>query len=260
MVTELEFGSSQAAWEGINEYFLLQEEAMVEAGGVRSGSLLIGYDYLIRVRKLWVDPDFDYGKMFNYKRQKWSSLVNNYIDFNYLDLVKAEVLAREKKKSPTYNISFIFGNSHGSGKGCLLNLTFTRRPQDGHPVLIATLRSSEIVKRLNFDFLLIQRMGEYVYGVNQHVGAILFLPNLYTSAETSALYNTHKKLSRLWRKQLKERPLLPFQQRVSDALEKYSTIDQTTIKYKVHLRVARSLQNKNIPPLLAKDMQLINRA
>jgi hypothetical protein len=257
MTTELEFGSSQEAWEGINEYFMLEEEKIVKAGGTRYGALLVGYDFIVRARKLWVDPDFDYGKMFNYRRQKWVSLVNNYVDFNYLDLVKAEVLDREKKKASSYNISFIFGNSHGSGKGCLLNLTFTRRPQDGHPLLIATLRSSEIVKRLNFDFLLIQRMGEYVYGEDVHLGAILFFPNIYTSAETSAMYNSHKKLKRLFKQNILNASMPPFQQKVWEMFEKYSTVSQDTIKYKVHLRVAKALQNKDIPQLLAKDMKLV---
>jgi len=257
MTTELEFGTSQAAWEGINEHFMLKEDEVVAAGGTRYGALLVGYDFIIRIRKLWVDPLFDYGKMFNYRRQKWVSLVNNYIDFNYLDLVKAEVLDRERKKASAYNIAFIFGNSHGSGKGCLLNLTFAKRPGEQYPVLIATLRSSEIVKRLNFDFLLIQRMGEYVYGKDVHLGAIMFLPNAYTSAETSAMYNSHRKLKRLFKPTLKGTPMPPFQQKVWDSFEKYSVIEQSTIKYKVLLRVAKALQNKNIPPLLAEDMKLI---
>lgn len=256
MVTEFEYGSSQSAWEGINEHFLLNEESIVKSGGTRYGALLVGYDFIVRIRKLWVDPEFDYGKMFNYRRQKWVSLVNNYVDFNYLDLVKADVLDREKKKASSYNVSFIFGNSHGSGKGCLLNLTFTRRPQDGHPILIATLRSSEIVKRLNFDFLLIQRMGEYVYGEGVHLGAILYFPNIYTSAETSAMYNTHRKLKRLFKENIKANTMPPFQQKVWESFEKYSTVDQATINYKVHLRVAKALQNKDIPPLLAQNLKL----
>ena len=259
MVTELEYGSSQEAWEGINERFLLEEEDMVKRGASRYGALMVGYDHIIRIRKLWVDPEFDYGKMFNYRRQKWVSLVNNYVDLNYLDLVKAEVLGKVKKKTSAYNISFIFDNSHGSGKGCLLNLTFSKRPQDDHPIVIATLRSSEIVKRLNFDFLLIQRMAEYVYGLTTHVGAVIFLPNLYSSAETSAMYNSHKKLKKLYKEGIKNGNLLPFQKRVWEAFQKYSTIEQATIKYKVLLRVAKALQNKNIPPLLAQDMQLITK-
>jgi len=36
---------------------------------------------------MWVDPEFDFGFMFGYKKQKWSILKSNYVDMNMVDLV-----------------------------------------------------------------------------------------------------------------------------------------------------------------------------
>jgi hypothetical protein len=257
-MTELRYQSSQEAWEGLNERFLKSEDEMVSQGATRSSGLIIDYDYLVHIGRLWVDPEFDFGKMFNYRSQKWNSLVSNYVNLDYLDLVKSEVLTREKKKAAAYNISFLFDNSHASGKGCLLSLTFAKRHNGLTPILIATLRSSEIVKRLNFDFLLMQRIGEYVYGPKP-VAGIIYFPNLYTAAETSALYHKHKSLKRLFKDEIKADTLKPFQKRVWEGFLKYSQIDQDSISYKVNLRVARALQNKDIPPLLAKNLSLVKK-
>ena len=254
MVNELHFGSSQEAWEKINEMFILDEEKMVTTGASRSGGLLLGYDYLVYIRNLWVDPEFDYGKLFNYRIQKWRTLVSNYVNLDYLDLVKSEVLRRESKKANAYNISFIFDNSHGSGKGCLLSLTFARRVGGTNPILIFSLRSSEIVKRLNFDFLLVQRMGEYVYGKNRNLSGIVYFPNIYTSAETSAMYSIHRPFEKLFKAQIKSGNWAPFQKKVWDAYQKYSNVDPEKVTYKVHQRVAKALQTAKIPPLLAKDL------
>lgn len=49
------------------------------------------YNVFIKIRKAWVDPDFDYGRCFNYKETKWTSLLNNYIDFNKLDLLRSKL-------------------------------------------------------------------------------------------------------------------------------------------------------------------------
>ena len=248
------FRTSQEAWEGINEYFLTEEEEIVERRGVRTGGQMISFDNILRITRLEVDPEFDFNSHFNYKINKWNSLVSNYVNLNYLDLVKAEVRKREVAKDNTYNISFIFDNAHGHGKGCLLSLTFARRPYFPDPLLIVQLRSSEIVKRLIFDFLLIQRIGEYVYGENQTMGSIFYLPNAYTMAEVSAMYNIHSSLTDL----LPPTGLLPFQKKVWEALSKMQGTPYAEIKYKIHLRAAKVLQGGTTgAPLLAKNLRLI---
>lgn len=258
------FNTSQEAWEGLNEYFITEEEEIVARQGIRTGGQLVAFDTVLRISLLQVDPEFDYNSHFNYKTQKWTSLVNNYVNLNYLDIVKMEVKRREAARDNSYNISFIFDNSHAHGKGCLLSLTFTRRPYFPDPILIVQLRSSEVVKRLNFDFLLIQRMGEYVYGENARMGSVWYLPNSYTMAEVSAMYNIHKPIKDLlsWQPisggKDPAQTLPPFQKKIWEALTKMQDTKYEDIKYKIHLRAAKVLQGGTTgAPLLAKNMRLI---
>lgn len=249
-----EFGTSQAAWEGINEYFLLNQADILSRQGTVSSSLLIAYDTLVKIRKLRVNPDFDFGKTFNYRTQKWNTLVSNYVNMNLLDLVKIEVQNREKKRDSNYNIAFLFDNTHVSGKGCLLSLTFSRRNYSDQPILVVSMRSSEVVKRLNFDFLLIQRIGEYVYGEKAHIGAHIYIPNMYTVPEVTAMYHKHKDIRGLL-SGIEEHT--PFQKKVLATLDKFHDIDIDKIAYKIHQRAAKVLQGHgDLKPLLAKDLTL----
>ena len=43
-----------------------------------NSGVAVAYNMFIKIRKAWVDPDFDYGRCFNYKETKWTSLLNNY--------------------------------------------------------------------------------------------------------------------------------------------------------------------------------------
>ena len=112
LVKSFEFATTEEAWAKLNRYFLRKEEEIVKRGGVRYGSKLASHNIFMKIRKAYVNPDFDFGYMFGYKKQKWSKLITNYVDLNYLDLVKAEVLSRESKKQNEYNVSFIFDNAH----------------------------------------------------------------------------------------------------------------------------------------------------
>jgi hypothetical protein len=250
----LEFATSQEAWEGINEYFLLSPEDIIKRNGTSSSSLLIAYDTIVKIRKLRVDPEFDFSRTFNYRKQKWNTLVSNYVDLNLLDLVKTEVQKREAKRDSNYNISFLFDNTHISGKGCLLSITFSRRNYADQPTMIVSMRSSEIVKRLNFDFLLVQRIAEYVYGTRTHVGANFYIPNMYTIPEVSAMYHKHRDLKILFEGVGK---LTPFQSRTLATIDKFRDIDIEKISYKIHQRAAKVLQGHGEgKPLLARDLQL----
>jgi len=248
------YGSSQECWEGINEYFMQHETEILQRGGLRTGSQLVSYNHFVDIHRAWLSPDFNFGKLFGYTPTKWKSLVSNYINLDYLDLVKSEILSREMKNSKQYNISFNFSNSHGSGKGCLLSCTFLRRPSGIAPVLLFNLRSSEVVKRLAVDLLLLQRMGEYVYG-EKAFGLQLFCGNIYTTAEFSAMYNNHKKIRKIIDTKSE---MLPFQKKVVDTLKHFKHVDPATIKYKVHLRAVKRLQADKFPvkDFVAKDCYL----
>jgi hypothetical protein len=250
----LEYSDSQTAWEHLNEYFLNNQEEILERGGARYGPQLVSYDVMIHIRKAWVDPKFDFGNTFGYRKQKWTSLVNNYINMNYLDILKAEVLEKVTKKNQSYNLSMRFDNSHGSGKNCLLSLTVSKRIGLEHPIFIFNLRSSEITKRLLWDLLLVQRIAEYIYGNKEHISIKLFCGNMYQNTESFIMYNNHKKIKDV---------LIPmgtktngkpkyslWQERATQILEEFKNVDPKTVKFKVHLRSVNQIQRcKNGHPL-----------
>jgi len=253
--TILKYGSSQEAWEGINEYFLTSEDEIVKNGGITMGSSLKGYDFLLVIRKAWINPEMNFAKSMNYHVHKWKTLTTNYLNINYFELVKSDVLSRENKTANDYNVSYIFANSHLSGKGCLLSATFVRRRANNYqPFIIAVLRSSEIFKRLPLDLLLLQRMGEYIYGDKADLGLQLYIPNAYTTAETSTMYDTHKPLVKVIKPFGRE--LKPFQKKVWETYKKYKNVDPSTIKYKIHLRAVTVAQSNSNRELLAKNLNL----
>lgn len=88
---------------------------------------------------------------------------------------------------------------------------FSKRFQEDIPVITMVIRASEITKRLIFDFLLIQRMAEYVYGPDQSVQINLFATQMYGNVETLLMYSAYKPLKKVikgidnpWTKRVKE--------------------------------------------------------
>jgi len=255
-----QFSTSIEAWKGINRYLIQKEQDVIDRKGFRTGSQIVSYDNTLLIRKAYMPEDFDFNLYFNYHRQKWSSLVNNYVDLNHLDMVRSEVLLREKKNAGQYNISFIFDNSHNSGKGCLLSMTFIRRANFPIPIISAVMRSSEVVKRLPFDLLLLQRLGEYTYGKNADFAIQLILPNIYTQTESSTMYLQYDQtlLKHLMAERKRKEPMGPFCTKLLDCYESYLSVDPASIKYKIHLRAVKALQKEagTGKPLLVKDLQL----
>lgn len=170
----LSFNTSQEAWEGINKYLFVKEQKLHTSGKGFSGNVIEAYNCLLFIRKAWIDPEFDFNYLFGYKIQKWRSLINNYLNQNYLDLIAHDIRLREKKNQSTYNVTIHFDNSHAGGKDCLISLTFQRRKDLDVPVLLFNLRASEVTKRLLWDLLLAQRMGEYVYGKDKTFAIYVF--------------------------------------------------------------------------------------
>lgn len=266
LVKAFEFSTGQKAWQGINEYFLNMSEEIINRGGARYGAQLVSYDIFIHIRKSWVDPNFDFGNIFGYRRQKWTSLVNNYINVNFLDLFKAEVIEKEKKNMQSYNLSMQFDNSHGSGKNCLLSLTLSKRLGKDHPIMTLHLRSSEITKRLLWDLLLVQRIAEYIYGEKQYVSINLFCGNMYQNTESFIMYENHRSIEKSiirHNKNEDRQEMDTWQKRALKTLGEFQNVDEKTIKYKVHLRSVRQLQKcengkpiSGDKPLLASDCVL----
>lgn len=253
------YNNSQEAWEELHHMFLNKEKMITRKGGGRYGGQMSAYDVFIEIEKAWVLPTFDFGNTFGYRKQKWSTLVGNYIDREELEIFKEAVLERENKGSYNYNISMPFKNNHKHGKNCLLSLTASKRNNASKSILSFTLRSSEITKRLLLDFLLVQRIGEYIYGPDKEIGITCYAINMYMNPEAFTMYDTFKPISQILEINGEK---TTWQNKVMDLLDKFKTIDVDDVKYKVHKRCVRQLQRPNGHPLsgdrpmLAKDLKL----
>lgn len=259
-VKQVEFATSQEAWEGINELFIRTEPSffLEEKGGLIASGVAYAYNVVINIRKAWMDPEFDFGKMFNYQMQKWTLLINNYVNLNKLDLMRSQVRDYDRKGFKNYNFSFSFDNNHTNGKGCLIAVCFCRRLDLDVPIMIANLRSSEITKRLAFDLLLLQRMGEYVYGEDTTFMIQLNCNQMYCNVETLIMYDTWKKIRKVT-KDIKEPH--KWTTEVNRMLKYFKKVDEKEIKYKVYRRTLACLQpgkvpGKKISTLKCKDLLL----
>ncbi len=265
MITIKKYQTLQQAWEGLNEYMVLEAPKVIELGGATYGTQIISFENFVKVTRAWVDPEFDFGYIFGYTIRKWTSLINNYVDIPALELMKTQVQARLLKGSKAYNFTTHFTNSHSSGKDCLISLTFSQRVNMDHPVVTFHARVSELTKRTLFDFLLVQRMIEFVYG-HHDVEVHYITPSFYLTAEAFSMYNNHRDIKKLFKKYSKANPGAPtikFQERVLNKLEEFKTVDPSTIKYKVNLRSVNQVQLgedgrpiSGRAPLLAKDLKI----
>lgn len=246
--------TSQEAWEYINEFLAIEESTIKRKGGIRTGNNIISYDHFMEINKMWVDPEFDFGKIFGYKIQKWSKLISNYVDFDFLDIVKSQVQERESKKASNYTFGFKFSNKHTSGHGCLLTLVFSRRLANDNPIVILNIRSSEVTKRLLMDLLLVERMTEYVYGKDHGASLKIFCGHMYLTCENFVMYHNHKNLHDILKKSKSE-----ISKRSLELIDKFTGMDPETVKYKVHRRAVKRINNVSTPELKAKALYLANK-
>jgi len=187
------YATSLDAFRGINKTLLFDAEAIEESGFQQSSQVNL-YNLLVRVERSYLSEDFDFSALANYRAAKGTSLINNYVDRDYLDEVIAQVLHKELRKTKSYNLSFHFTNAHDGGKGCLLTCTFARRYNDPTPVLIANVRASESFKRLLFDFLLLHRMGQKAYG-DQPFAVEIFFPYIWQVPDWASMFLKFDKAS-----------------------------------------------------------------
>lgn len=263
--TELTFDNLQLAWEGINEFLLKEEHQIQSRFKGNAGNQIICYNNHVYIKSLWMDEGFDLGKMLGYSPKKWVTLVKNYVDFNYLDLVKAEIAQRVAKKAKSYNYSYHFSNAYGSGKDCLVALIFTKRLYSPKPTLTFVIRTSEVTKRLIFDFLLVKRIAEYVYGPNQDCEVELIAPSYFITAESIVMYDNIRPIKKLLRKARKTQTLGKFQKKVLATYEHFMTSPLKKITYKVNQRSAAQIQRdengeplSGVPSMKISSLQLFN--
>lgn len=255
-IHSLEFATSQEAWEKLNEGFLRMDPLLFEKGAIANSGLAVVYNVFIKIRKAWMDPNFDYGYTFNYTETKWTSLLNNYIDFNRLDLIRSKLRYLKSKYNQNYNISYLFNNRHDNGKQCLLVATFSKRFQEDIPVVTMILRASEITKRLAFDFLLVQRMAEYVYGPEQSVQINVFATQMYGNIETLLMYDPHKPIKKVLKGLNPEDPWI---KRIWEVYNKFKNgTEKDFSSFKVFFRCFKVIRKDlyESRKLLAKDLLL----
>lgn len=263
-INYFEFKNFEEAWSGINEYIATEEEEIIEKKGGIYGTELLAYNNYIRIRNSTLNPEFDFGMLLGYHKKKWTSLIANYCDLDYLDLIRNEIRLREKKNAKSYNYSYHFSNKHGGGKDCLISMVFTKRVGHIKPIVLFNVRISEVTCRLPFDFLLIQRIIEYIYGKDKYCEVHFIAPAMYITAERFSLYQNYKSIRRL---------LKPykghygrFQKRILKTLKEFLHPDAKNIKYKSFLRSAMNIQKNEsgdslsgVKSLLAKDLLLIEK-
>jgi hypothetical protein len=247
---QFHFPTLEAAWEGMNEYLYLQEKEIKSLGGGNYGTEIVLYDAMITVDKTWISPDFNFGSALGYTSKKWSKLINNYVDLRYLELVKNEVREREAKKAKSYNHTMHFDNSHGSGKDCLISLTFQRRISSDIPTVIYHTRASEATKRMIFDFLLIQRLVEYVYGDGVAVEMVAYIPFVFINVESFLIYMGYKGGKDCKALRIKEPG--QFQSRILRRWDDFQEKPIEKITFRVHKRAAIQIKRDADGNLLYK--------
>lgn len=248
----LDFKDSVEAFNGINGIMIFDED-FIRDDGIYSKSQTIAYDTLIRIKRSYVPEEWDFTATVNYRKMKWVTLTKNYIDEPHLQEVLSEVHSREMRDNKAYNISMHFANLHGGGKGCLLTLTFTRRPGNPDPILIATVRASEVYKRLMMDLLLLHRIGQECYGEDAKFGIEIFVPHMWQGVSWGAMWLSWQpeKVVQDW---LEIHGPSPFQQAVFEKLKYFRSADYSKFNYNADKRAAKVIQGKvESPPLLASD-------
>jgi hypothetical protein len=232
-----QYDDSLSAWEGLNEDFIMNKEWLQTFA---KGGALYSYDTVIHIRNPKLDPNIDFGRLFNYTKAKWSQLVRNYIDNTELFNLKREVEDEELNRNNSYAIAMQFTNSHKHGKSCLLSMVFSRRPGISTPNITVFLRASEVTKRLLCDLLLFQRIGEYVYDNKVPFTLTLYFNQIFNDDAVLLMYHAHKDVF-----EILGRPGIA-QSRVDymgGKLEEFLRKKPEDVKYKIHRRVVKVLRS-----------------
>lgn len=245
------------AWQSIIKLFLNQEESLFKEGqgAVITGSLYT-YGMTVFIENATFDPDFDFGKIMGYSQGKWSSLLNNYLDLDAMDVLKAQIREFEKNKAVNrnYHIGFNFADSHGNGKGCLVSGIFSRMIYVEKPRLTIIMRASDVVTRLPWDLLLACRMGQYVYG-HEEFSIELVIRSAFADDISIMLYNGFEPIEPLIKNVADDER----RKKLKKALKKVRTAadEGQDPGYQAYTRVYKIFNpekyGKEIKSLLAKD-------
>ena len=251
------FENPVKAWESLVKMFIHQDNDLFDQG---QGALITGSSYTygltVLIENAVFDPDFDFGKIMGYSQGKWTSLLNNYLDLDAMDVLKTQIRELEKNKAVNrnYHIGFNFADAHGNGKGCLVSGVFSRMIYIDKPRLTIVMRASDIVTRLPWDLLLACRMGAYVYG-HEDFSIELFLRSAFADDIVLMLYNGYEPIEPI----IKSITNDDRRKRLKKALKKViaASDEGNDPGYQAYTRVYKifnpSKYDKEVKSLLAKD-------
>ena len=237
----MRFSNFMEAWEVINlmvisPSFLQKKRYQV----IEQPRAKYFYNVTFEVLDPKVDPKFDFGRHFNYTMSKWTSLVKNYVDINILSEFKKEILDNNEK---VYNLSYQFTNIHKHGKQCLISFTVTKKPlKNSKPQLSVYMRASEVTKRLICDFLLIQRIGEYLFDGKEFT-VVFNIVQMFNDETVLLMFHSYKDIRPFLKEKIKKygdeaRSEIALLKHL-DEFEKKNPKD---VKYKVHKRALKVLR------------------
>lgn len=215
------------------------------------------YNVTFEVLNPKVDPEFNFGRHFNYTMAKWTGLVKNYIDLSELSLFKKEILENKRK---VFNLSYQFTNKHKHGKQCLISFTVTKKPsKDSKPQISVYMRASEVTKRLICDFLLIQRIGEYLFDSDQFT-VVFNIVQMFNDETVLLMFHSYRDIRPFLKDKIKKKGSeAKSEKAILDNLNEFEKKDLSDVKYKVHKRALKVLRPDLVkyPKTLAKECKLL---
>ena len=249
------FKTPVEAWSSLLEKVIQADPNEGLIGAEITGQVFM-YGLQFSIENPEFDPEFDFGSLMGYTSSKWTSLINNYLDLDAMDVLKAQIRELEKNKSSyrNYHIGFHFADAHNNGKGCLLSGVFSRKIGKDTPEVTVVMRASEMVTRLPWDLLLISRMGEYVYG-NLNFTIQVIMISGFVDDISLMLYDKYKPLSDILsavENKERRKKLKKAYKRVTEGSQ-----EGDDPKYQAYMRVYKVFNpdkyNVELRPLLAKD-------
>ena len=265
-VHNFRFKNLQKAWQGLNEHMLGGYDQEGNPIGWMDGNQYFLDNVFVHIDKAEMDPDYDLGEGLGYAPQKWNSLVKNYVEPGYLDLLRTHI-TRERigKKKRVYNDTMHFTNHFASGKDCLISVTLSKKKYDDKPVALFHIRTSEITKRLPFDFLLVQRIVEHIYGHND-VYVQLFAPMIHITTTSITMMENTKRIPKILKRFGIDsvNRMSPFQRKMYDEYKFFMKHpDPEQIKYRVSRRACMQIQKgedgkplSGVKSMKVKDLHL----
>lgn len=239
----LRFSTSIEAWEKLNEAFITGDIDGLVCNSKESHLLNLSF----MIDNPYLPEDLNLGRYFVYYPHKWVHLIANYISMGELAELKDTIQVKEIVDTP---ISYHFSNKHKNGKGCLLTMTILYSERKFH--LAFHVRSSEITKRLIFDLLLFQRLGEYLLeGKPFDIG--IFMSKAFNDNNVLLMYHVHKNIFDILEGRDDSRS-----NNLRDKLIWFLEHTADDVRYKIYKRVAKSLKRDigQYPTLLVKDCKL----